>query len=120
MIKLYGIPNCDTVKKAKNYLYLKGINDFEFINFKTSPPSPELIKKWKRAYDNNWPVNTRSRTYQKIKERFEAAGEELKIELIQQNTSVIKRPILEVHGKVVAFGFSESKYTTVIYVKESI
>ena len=73
MIKLYGIPNCDTVKRAKDKLYLLGANDFEFVNLKTSPPTTEMIMRWKRAFDDNWPVNDKSRVFKEFKNSFEKA-----------------------------------------------
>ena len=42
MIKLYGIPNCDTVKKARSWLVENGI-EFEFVDFKKNAPTAELI-----------------------------------------------------------------------------
>ena len=45
MIKLYGIPNCDTVKKARSWLAENGI-EFEFVDFKKNAPTAELINGW--------------------------------------------------------------------------
>ena len=45
MIKLYGIPNCDTVKKARSWLAENGI-EFEFVDFKKNAPTAELIDGW--------------------------------------------------------------------------
>ena len=45
MIKLYGIPNCDTVKKARSWLAENGIK-FEFVDFKKNAPTADLIDGW--------------------------------------------------------------------------
>lgn len=47
MIKLYGIPNCDTVKKARSWLAENGI-EFEFVDFKKNAPTVDLIDGWRR------------------------------------------------------------------------
>ncbi|MBL7664073.1 MAG: arsenate reductase family protein [Bacteriovoracaceae bacterium] len=117
MIRMYGIPNCDTVKKAKAHLFQLGVNDLEFVNLKTVIPTEELILQWKRAFEGQWPVNTKGPTYRKIKEKFEAANDKAKIKILQENTSAIKRPILEVHGKIVSVGYNETKYSQAIRLK---
>lgn len=105
---LYGIPNCDTVKKARTYLEKKGIS-FEFIDFKKYIPTEKDIKRWAEAFEG-LPVNTKGATYKKHKDTFEALSEKEKIAFIQQNTSLIKRPILEKDGTVLAFGFDEELF----------
>jgi arsenate reductase len=111
MIKLYGIPNCNTVKKAQLFLDNAKI-DYEFINFKKTPPTMTQINKWKKAF-GDWPVNKKGPTYRKIKDEFEAADAKAKKDLLINTTSAIKRPILEVKGDVKAFGFSEDEYQSI-------
>ncbi len=108
MFTMYGIPNCDTVKKAKKALDEKGL-EFEFKDFKKAAPTNKEIKRWKEAM-GEWPVNPRGRTFKVIKEEFEAADDKTKMKLISENTSSIKRPILEKNGKVIAFGFDKEVY----------
>lgn len=108
MYKLFGIPNCDTVKKARTFLEKKKI-DFEFIDFKKVKPGPQDIERWKEAF-GDFPVNTKGATYKKLKDEYEALTSKTKIKFIQDNTSLIKRPILEKNGKVISFGFDEEKY----------
>ncbi len=112
MYKIYGIPNCNTVKKALNYLSEKGVA-YEFINFKKVPPTKTQISDWKKAF-GDWPVNKKGPTYRKIKEDFEAATDPEKKQLLVDTTSAIKRPILEKKGKVLAFGFSEEEYSKLV------
>ena len=108
MIKLYGIPNCNTVKKAQTFLTENKV-EFEFINFKKTAPNKTQIKRWKSAM-GDWPVNKKGQTFRKFKEDYEAADAGSKVELILENTSMIKRPILEQANKVLAFGFDEDAY----------
>ena len=108
MIKLFGIPNCDTVKKARAFLETHKL-DYTFIDFKKSSPTPDDLKKWSEAF-GGWPVNTKGTTYKKFKDKFESLGEAQKGIFLSQNTSMIKRPILEKSGKVLYFGFDEENY----------
>ena len=108
MYQMYGIPNCDTVKKAIKALEAKNI-EFEFINFKKTPPTNAQIKGWKEQL-GDYPVNTKGPTYRKIKEEFEMATAAQKIKLLIENSSAIKRPILEKNGKMISIGFDQEKY----------
>lgn len=106
--RLFGIPNCDTVKKVRTYLEKKGIT-YQFSDFKKSPPTETDIKRWK-AFVKDWPVNTKGPTYRKIREKFEAASDSQKMKILIENSSAIKRPILEDDGEVRAIGFDPEFY----------
>ncbi|MBC76756.1 MAG: arsenate reductase [Halobacteriovoraceae bacterium] len=108
MYKVYGIPNCNTVKKALNHLNDSGI-EYEFVNFKKTPPTKTQIQSWKKSF-GDWPVNKKGPTYRKIKEEFEAASAPEKKEILTQTTSAIKRPIVEKDGEVMVFGYDQEKY----------
>lgn len=112
MYKIFGIPNCDTVKKARTWLEKKKVNA-EFIDFKKYRPTDEDIERWSKVF-GGLPVNTKGVTYKKHKAEFEALSPKAQIEFIQQNTSMIKRPILEKNNKVLAFGFDESNYKEIL------
>jgi len=111
MYKVYGIPNCNTVKKALTHIEKCGV-EFEFINFKKQPPTKKLIKEWKSAF-GDWPVNKKGPTYRKIKEEFEAASAAEKSTLLMETTSAIKRPILTKGDVVLCFGYDEEVYDTI-------
>lgn len=108
MIKLYGIPNCDTVKKARTFLEKKKV-DYDFVDFKKTPPEASDIKRWSEKF-GGLPVNTKGPTYRKNKEEYEPLTEAKKIKFLTEATSMIKRPILEKNGKTLAFGFDEEIY----------
>ncbi len=111
-MKLYGIPNCDTVKKARTFLEKKK-SSFEFVDFKKTPPTPNDITRWADAF-GDLPVNKAGQTYKKHKDEYEKLTPAKKIAFLCQNSSMIKRPILEKNGKVLAFGFKEEDYKTLI------
>ena len=112
MYKLFGIPNCDTVKKARDFLAKKKL-DVEFINFKNIPPTAKDIDRWGRAF-HGLPVNIKGATYKKLKDEFEVLNPDEKVSFLSEHSSMIKRPILEKDGKVLAFGFNEDEYKAVL------
>lgn len=109
MYTMHGIPNCDTVKKAKKHLDSMGL-EYTFIDFKKQLPTEAEIMSWKEAF-GEWPVNKKGPTYRKIKEEFEKTKSDTKkIKLLIENTSAIKRPILMKKNKVVCFGYDLDIY----------
>lgn len=108
MFTVFGIPNCNTVKKALAQLEQNGAS-YEFISFKKVPPTKKQIQEWKKAF-GDWPVNKRGPTYRKIKEAFEAASAVEKTQILIDNSSAIKRPIVMKGDKVLAFGHDEEVY----------
>lgn len=112
MYKLYGIVNCSTVKNARAYLEKKKIL-FEFVDFKKYTPTETDIKKWAQKF-GGLPVNKTGLTYKKHKETYEKLNEAAKIKFIQENTSMIKRPILMNDAHVLVFGFNEKAYVDVL------
>ena len=111
MIKMYGIPNCDTVKKARTFLEKKKIA-FEFVDFKKTPPTEADLERWKKAF-GEWPLNKKGPTFRKNKEEFEKLSDAKISGFVIANSSMIKRPILERNGQVLLFGFSEEDYKKV-------
>ncbi len=111
MYKLFGIPNCDTVKKARLYLEKQGV-PVNFIDFKKSPPQEVDLKRWSEAF-GDLPVNKKGATYKKHKEEFESLAGKAQLHFLREHTSMIKRPILEREGEVLAFGYDEEIYKTV-------
>jgi len=108
MYKIYGIPNCNTVKKALTHLDSKNLK-YEFVNFKKEAQAKDFLKNCKDAF-GDWPVNKKGPTYRKIKEEFEAATAAQKYKILTETTSAIKRPILSKGSKILCFGYDEAKY----------
>ncbi len=109
MITMYAIPNCDTVKKARAFLDKKKIA-YEFVDFKKTPPTKELIKRWS-DFLGELPANKKGLTYRKHKDEFESLTPAKKIDFLIENTSMIKRPVLENKNKTLALGFDEEVYS---------
>jgi Spx/MgsR family transcriptional regulator len=105
---MFAIPNCDTVKKARAFLDKKKI-EYQFVDFKKSPATPALIKKWGEFF-GELPVNKKGLTYKKYKDEYEVLSPTLKIKFIIENSSMIKRPILEKDDVTIAMGFDEEVY----------
>lgn len=108
MISMFAIPNCDTVKKARNFLDKNKIN-YTFVDFKKTPPTKAQIKAWS-DYMGELPVNKKGMTYRKYKDHYEALSMSEKTDFIIANPSIIKRPVLEQDGKIMASGFNEEQY----------
>lgn len=113
MYKLFGIPNCDTVKKARQFLELQGIG-VNFIDFKKQPPTEKDLLRWMSAF-GGMPVNKKGQTYKKYKDKFEGLSEKEQVLFLKEHSSMIKRPVLEGEsGEVLSFGFDEESYKTII------
>ncbi|QEY24618.1 arsenate reductase [Neisseria animalis] len=113
MIKLYGIPNCDTVKKARTWLVDNGI-DYEFVDFKKHAPDEALLTAWLQQVSLEILLNKRGTTWRKLSEaeQQEAQTQQGAIRLLAANPSMIKRPVLEKDGSV-RVGFSAENYQNV-------
>ncbi len=112
MIQLYGISNCDTVKKARTWLQEQSIQ-FEFIDFKKQAPTAELITSWLQTIPLETLLNKRGTTWRKLSEeqQAQAASTEGAIALMVAQPSIIKRPILSMNQQHYA-GFQAELYST--------
>jgi arsenate reductase len=113
MVKIYGIPNCDTVKKTLDFFKSKDI-EIQFHNYKTEGISEEKLSEWFNKLGINKVVNKASSTYKKLTDEQKLALEnpETAIPILQEHTSVIKRPTVE-HKKGTLIGFKKEEYETV-------
>ena len=110
-MKLYGIPNCNTVKKARTWLDEHGIA-YEFHDFKKSGISATTLQQWLEQVDWEKLVNRAGMTWRGLGEAEKAAvtDADSAIRLMQDKTSVIKRPVLVKDGKILNLGFTEAAY----------
>ena len=108
-LKLYGISNCDSVKKAKKWLAEQSI-DFEFIDFRKQPITPEKIDEWVSKAGVEVVLNKRGTTWRKLTEEQQKFNSDQEaIALLHAEITLIKRPVLEVDGDVM-IGFKEAEY----------
>lgn len=108
MYTIYGISNCDTVKKARKHLEALEV-EFEFHDFKKVPPSKELIKRWNEKL-GELPVNKKSRTYREVKEEYDGLTKNKQVQMLIEKSSLIKRPLLEKNNKPISMGYSKDEY----------
>jgi arsenate reductase len=108
---LYGIPNCDTVKKARVWLEEHGV-PFEFHDFKKAGVTAPLVKSWLKDVSLDALVNRRGTTWRALSDDVKAAAdtEAGAIALMIDKPSVIKRPVVVVDGSVKTLGFSADHY----------
>ena len=104
-MKVYGITNCDTVKKARKWLESEQI-EFTFIDFKKQPPSASQIEQWVEAAGIDRVLNKRGTTWRKLDEHQKSITDTQQlVALLGDYPSMIKRPIFEFNGQV-EVGFS--------------
>jgi arsenate reductase len=109
MIKLYGIPNCDTMKKARKWLDAHGL-DYEFHDYKKAGVPEAELKKWVKKAGWEILLNRRGTTWRKLDDKTkDGINEASAIKLMLAQPSMIKRPVL-VSGKTLLVGFSEEDY----------
>ncbi len=110
---VYGIKNCDTVKKA-----LKWLNDnavpYEFHDYKLLGISKEKLKDWAVQVGVDTILNRKGMTWRKLTEKEQASAGTVNgaMALMQSKTSVIRRPLIELDGEVKLVGFNPDEYTT--------
>ena len=112
---VYGIKNCNTVKSALDWLKKKKV-DYEFHDYKSKGITASKLKEWSKQVGWETLVNKKGMTWRKLDDKAKAKVINLKeaIELMINLTSVIKRPLVELKGKVIAVGFDEEEYKKVI------
>jgi arsenate reductase (glutaredoxin) len=111
-MKLYGIPNCDTVKKARSWLASHNI-EFEFHDFKKQGINPELAQRWLQQAPWEQLINRKGLTWRGLAEeqKISISNNDAAQKLMLDKTSVIKRPLLEQDGKLLHIGFDETAYS---------
>jgi arsenate reductase len=110
-MKVYGIKNCSTVKKALAWLDTYQIA-YEFHDFKKWGIDEHSLKKWIHEVGLDQLLNKRGTTWKTIPlniQQSATVNKDAAIKLMLEKTSVIKRPILEM-AKGITLGFDEKKY----------
>ncbi len=112
-ITLYGIPNCDTVKKARTWLDAQGLA-YTFHDYKKQGADPVRVAGWIAQAGLDKVVNRAGTTYRKLDDAQKAAlaGDGAPA-VLAGNTSVIKRPIVEYAGGLLV-GFKEAEWAAAL------
>lgn len=110
-MKLYGIPNCNTVKKARDWLEQHAVA-YEFHDFKKLGLDATTAQGWLQQQPWEKLVNRSGMTWRNLSESeknavVDAASAQA---LMQEKTSVIKRPVVVKNDKIIVLGFNETEY----------
>ena len=112
MTRLYGLKNCDTVKKARSWLDAQGIA-YEFHDFRVDGVNQQQVSQWLKALGQQTLINTRGTTWRQLTVAEQAqAMSDRAVSLLLSQPTLIKRPLLEHNGKV-DVGFSPEQYQNI-------
>ena len=110
MVTMYGIKNCDTIKKARKWLEDAGV-DYQFHDYKKDGLSAELLDDWIRELGYEALLNKRGTTWRKLPDDIKDNIDEQSARAVMlDNPSIIKRPLLDT-GSAKVLGFSVTEYT---------
>ncbi|WP_026953750.1 Spx/MgsR family RNA polymerase-binding regulatory protein [Algoriphagus vanfongensis] len=109
-VKVYGIKNCNTMKKAFTFLEEKGVA-YDFIDYKKQKPSEELLEGFLEKVPLEKLVNKKGMTYRKMDEAQREALESKQsaLPILVENSSMIKRPVIVYGDGSITLGFDESE-----------
>ena len=110
-LKVYAIPNCNTVKKALDWLKAKKIT-YEFHDYKKLGITSAILTSWCTRVGWEALVNKKGATWRQLPPEVQATitTQKAAIALMIEKTSIIKRPLLSINGKVILLGFEEAEY----------
>ena len=109
-ITIYGIKNCDTMKKARAWLDKHGV-DYSFHDYKTSGIDRERLERWSKKAGWETLLNRAGQTFRKLPDKTKAGVDEKKaIALMLEQPSMIKRPVLDLGGGRILVGFKPESY----------
>jgi Spx/MgsR family transcriptional regulator len=113
-ITIYGIKNCDTMKKARAWLDKRGV-DYAFHDYKTAGLDKAKLQSWAKRAGWESLLNKAGTTFRKLPEHEKNGLTEAKaIKLMLAQPSMIKRPVLELGGGKLLVGFRPEEYEAAI------
>ena len=112
---VYGIPNCNTVKKARVWLEENGFNP-EFHDFKKKGVTAEKLGEWCEVFGWEVILNKKGTTWRNLSPDVQKSVKDQKsaIAVLLENNSAIKRPVIEVDGEPVLISFNEEEYAAIL------
>lgn len=113
-MKVYGIPNCNTVKKARDWL-AKHNQAVEFHDFKKLGLDADTARNWLKQRDWSELINRKGSTWRGLEDsvKQQVTDNSSALALILEKPVVIKRPVLEQDGKVLAIGFDATVFAEI-------
>ncbi|OQX49848.1 MAG: arsenate reductase family protein [Epsilonproteobacteria bacterium 4484_20] len=116
MLEVYGIKNCDSVRKAFKFLKTHDIS-YEFIDIRETPVKQETIDSWLEKSDIKTLFNTRGTTYRTLKLKEMNLSDDEKRQWLAKENMLIKRPVI-VFEKQVIIGYNELQYQNLLLNKK--
>ncbi|MCX2450720.1 arsenate reductase [Pedobacter sp. PLR] len=112
---IYGIPNCNTVKKARTWLADQGLSPL-FHDFKKQGITAEKLEEWCTVFGWEKVLNKKGTTWKKLspEQQNSVVDTDSAVQILVNHTSAIKRPVVELDGKAVLIGFDEAAYETIL------
>lgn len=110
---LYGIPNCDSIKKVRKWLERRGVN-YAFHDYKKAGIDDAKLREW--CGEVGWEVllNKRGTTFRDLPDEMKVdVDEDIAVALMLSHPSMIKRPVLESEGPLIV-GFRGGEYETAL------
>ncbi|TDO21750.1 ArsC family reductase [Pedobacter duraquae] len=115
MITAYGIPNCNTVKKAVTWLKDQEL-PYTFHDFKKQGVTAEQLNNWCAVFGWEKVLNKKGTTWRKLsqEEQDGVKDQGSAVAIMLANPSSIKRPVIEQDGKAILIGFQEEEYADIL------
>ncbi|MBY4678030.1 ArsC family reductase [Marinobacterium arenosum] len=111
MITMYGIKNCDTIKKARKWLEARGI-DYRFHDYRADGLDEAQLRGWCDELGWEQLLNKRGTTWRQLPDAVKASIDgDSAIQVMLDNPAAIKRPLLD-SGAQRTLGFKEAEYQT--------
>jgi arsenate reductase len=110
-ITIYGIKNCDTMKKARAWLDKRGVG-YSFHDYKTAGIERERLERWSKKVGWESLLNRNGTTFRKLPDKDKSGLDAKKaVALMLAQPSMIKRPVLELGGGQLVVGFTPELYS---------
>jgi len=114
MVTIYGIRNCDTMKKAMRWLDSQGI-EYQLHDYKKQGIDPDTLAEWLEQVGPDTLINRRGTTWRKLsdedKVRCESGDQRETARVLAHNSSAIKRPLLPIDDNTLLAGFDETRWS---------
>lgn len=112
MIEVYGIKNCDKIRKTKKWLEDNDI-EYEFFDLKKEPLSREELEEFVHRVGLETLVNKRGTTWRNLDLKDKDLNDDELFEILLENQTMIKRPIL-ISGEAILVGYDEDAFETFV------
>ena len=115
-LQVYGIANCSTVKKARQWLTDQG-QDYQFHDFKKAAPQAADITRWQQAVGWEKLLNRQGTTWRKLDDATKASAVDAPsaAAVMQEHASTIKRPVVEWADGTITVGFKADEWKAALH-----